>query len=204
MPSIPRPILLPLTGALLMLAATLLWRLGASLDRRMLTALTLDPRDALMPLTLALTTLGGFSVLGPAALAAAGWLCWRRRTGDALWLFLAIGSGRLMVEGIKVILQRPRPPVGGRLAEVSSYSFPSSHSAGTMLTFLALAMLLPVNGRRLFAPAIAFAMLIGWSRIALGVHWPSDVLAGWGFGLLWAGAARYWLPARRPSVPTWG
>ena len=69
-----------------------------------------------------------------------------------------------------------------------------------MLTFLALAMLARTHHRPALTLAIVAACLVGWSRMALGVHWPSDVLAGLGLGMLWAGAAQGWLlKARLPS-----
>jgi undecaprenyl-diphosphatase len=107
----------------------------------------------------------------------------------AVWLFATIGSGRIIVELIKIALHRPRPLPVDRLVLVDSASFPSSHSAGAMLTGVALVMAFG-RGPRWLGAAIGFAMAVGWSRIALGVHWPSDVLAGWGFGLLWVGGAR--------------
>ena len=83
---------------------------------------------------------------------------------------------------------------------VSSFSFPSSHSAGSMLTCVALAQLFTLRGHSLMGPAIAMGIAVGWSRIALGVHWPSDVIAGLGFGMLWVGVARRWLdPAKFPN-----
>jgi membrane-associated phospholipid phosphatase len=112
----------------------------------------------------------------------------RRRDPAALRLVATIVVGRLLVEGLKLIVQRPRPPVVDRLELVTSWSFPSSHSAGTMMTALAFALL--AGGRW---PALAAALLvagvIGWSRVALAVHWPSDVLAGWGLGMMWVGLA---------------
>jgi len=141
------------------------------------------------------TALGGFAVLGPAMLAVAGWLSWRRRFGDALWLFLTIASGRLLVEGVKFLMERPRPAIIDSLEIVKTYSFPSSHSAGTMLSGMALALLAP-RQRPAMLLAAGAAMAIGWSRMALGVHWPSDVLAGLGFGLLWTGGAWLFLPSR--------
>jgi undecaprenyl-diphosphatase len=144
------------------------------------------------------TTLGGLLVMGPVALACAGWLFWRRRGAEALWLILTIAIGRLVVEGVKLLVQRPRPPVADRLEWVTSWSFPSSHSAGTMMTGMALALLWDRPAGWMAASIAAIA--IGWSRAALGVHWPSDVLAGWGFGMLWVGMAARWRPDTRTKT----
>ncbi|WP_019834458.1 phosphatase PAP2 family protein [Sphingomonas sp. PR090111-T3T-6A] len=178
-----RPVLI-LAGLLSLGGALLLWNAGA--DIALHRMMRLDADGPWVRPTLWLTLFGGLKVMGPIALATAGWLGWRRRGRDALWLVLSVGSGRLAVEGIKLLVRRPRPPVTDHLDAVSSWSFPSSHSAGTMMTCLALALL--AGGRwPAVGVALAAAGLVGWSRVALGVHWPSDVLAGWGFGLLWIG-----------------
>ncbi len=196
----PRRLALPIAGALLIITGAALWRLDPSLDQHIFNLLKLRPDDLLAPAAAALSMFTGASGLVPLALAVAGWLIWQRRRGEALWLFLTIASGRLLIEGIKLAVERPRPPSLGRLAEVTSWSFPSSHSAGSMLTFLAFAMLFEGRRRAAVAAAIILASAVGWSRIALAVHWPSDVLAGLGFGLLYIGLAQRWLvTARLPS-----
>jgi undecaprenyl-diphosphatase len=185
------PLPLVVAGTILLLLGLALWwapPLDLSLHHRLL----LVRGGAGVRQALWLTSLGGLLVMGPVALAATGWLLWRKQAGQALWLLLTVASGRLVVEGVKLLAQRPRPPVIDRLEWVTSWSFPSSHSAGTMMTCAALALLW---GRPAGWVAALFAALaIGWSRAALGVHLPSDVLAGWGFGLLWVGMAAQWIP----------
>ncbi len=177
-----RPMLI-LAGLLLLAAGLALW---GEQDLALHGTLRLDAAGRWVWPTRGLSWLGGLTGMGPIGLAAAAWLVWRRARRQALWLVLTVGSGRLLVEGIKLLVRRPRPPVADHLDAVSSWSFPSSHSAGTMMTCLALALL--AGGRRpALAAALAMAGLVGWSRVALGVHWPSDVLAGWGFGLVWIG-----------------
>ncbi len=188
--------LVPVVAGFALFAAGLaLWHVSA-LDGALHRGLLLDAGGRWVRVTLWLSVLGGFLVMGPAALAAVAWLAWRGERARALWLFAMIASGRLVVEGIKLLVQRPRPSLADRLEDVSSWSFPSSHSAGTMMTVAALALLAGGRGRTWLA-AILVAGAVGWSRVALGVHWPSDVLAGWGFGLAWVGAAwRYGGPMR--------
>jgi undecaprenyl-diphosphatase len=169
---------------------------GAPLDLRLYDGLRLAADSPLAPLAAGLSGIGGFAALGPLALLVVGGLLVARRVGAATWLLLTIASGRLLVELIKLGVHRTRPPAGDRLALVTSYSFPSSHSAGSMLTCLAVAMLFG-RPERIIPLAIAMACAIGWSRIALGVHWPSDVLAGLGFGMLWVGLAQLWLNPSR-------
>jgi len=173
-----------IAGLLLLLGGVACWQAGWDLPLHRLFRLAgtdWPPRIA------RLSALGGLLVMGPLGLLAAILLFIRRRAADALWLFLTVASGRLMVEGLKLVVQRERPPLIDRLELVQSWSFPSSHSAGTMMTCLALAVL--VGGRPALLVAFLAALVIGWSRVALAVHWPGDVLAGWGVGLLWLGLA---------------
>ncbi|RYD95575.1 MAG: phosphatase PAP2 family protein [Sphingomonadales bacterium] len=194
------PIWLPAAGLILLLAGGGLWWFGPSFDHRLFDLAKLGAGDRFAAPALLLSTIGGLAWLGPLAFAFVLWLIWRKRPAEALWLLLTVASGRLLVEALKLGFDRPRPPMADRLTIVTSLSFPSSHSAGSMLTALALAMIFTVRGHTLFVPAIAFACAVGWSRMALGVHWPADVLAGLGFGMLWVAMARRWLfKARLPS-----
>lgn len=120
-------------------------------------------------------------------------ICGMRKS--ALWLLLVVIGGTLLNLGLKQIFAAPRPELLPHLDIVHSYSFPSGHSAGNMIFFGALALL---AGRRLAYGAAAMVVaLIGVSRVWLGVHWPSDVTAGWIEGLGWLILCAIWLPARR-------
>ena len=176
--------LIAMAGVPLMIAGLVLWQIFPAFELRLFDALRLESDSGWVT---GFTRLGGFATLGPVALAAVAWLLLRRRTAEAIWLFATIATGRLAIEGLKLLFERARPPLAGRLDIVTSHSFPSSHSAGTMLTLLALAML---GQRAAYVPlAIVTACAMGWSRIALGVHWPGDVLGGLGLGMVWIGAA---------------
>lgn len=183
----------PLLGTFLVAAGMTLWLGLPAMDSHWLAIFRLDPSSSLIPATTLLTNAGGFSTLGPVAIATVLGLALKGRKAEALWLFLSVGSGRLFVEAAKDILARPRPPLAGRLDEVTSLSFPSSHAAGSMLTMLALALIFGRDRPWLTPMLAAFALGVGWSRLALGVHWPSDVLAGWGLALIWIGIASRWL-----------
>jgi membrane-associated phospholipid phosphatase len=176
-----------LAGLTLIAAGLLLWWL-APVDLALHRLLRLGGDQVWARRVAWLSALGGLAAMGPVAIVVAILLAARGRRDDALRLVATIVVGRLLVEGLKLIVQRPRPPVVDRLELVTSWSFPSSHSAGTMMTALAFALL--AGGRW---PALAAALLvagvIGWSRVALAVHWPSDVLAGWGLGMMWVGLA---------------
>ncbi len=183
-----------LAGAVLVAAGLICWLSG--IDIRLHEVLRLPPASPARTAVIVLSSLGGLLVMGPLALAAVILLTLRSRRRDALWLFATIVSGRLVVEGVKLLVMRPRPPQADWLDPVASWSFPSSQSAGTMLTCTALALL--AGTRPALSIGVGFAVLIGWSRLALGVHWPGDVLAGWGFALVWLGVASHWL---LPSFP---
>ena len=99
-----------ISGALLVLAGLLLWW-ASPLDLAIHHAAALARQGWAARQALWFTALGGLVVMGPAALLAAGWLFRRRRGREALWLILTVASGRLMVEGMKLLVQRPRPPV---------------------------------------------------------------------------------------------
>ena len=117
------------------------------------------------------------------------------RRAAARWLALVMAGGTVLNLGLKQVFAAPRPDLLPHLDIVHSYSFPSGHAAGNMMLFGALAML--IGGRVACLAGGAMILLIGVSRIWLGVHWPSDVLAGWIEGLGWLILCRHRLPAGR-------
>ncbi len=128
-------------------------------------------------------------------LALALAILWRRARDRAIWLLLLVIGGTLLNLALKQVFAAPRPDLLPHLDIVHTYSFPSGHSAGNMMFFGALAML---AGRRwAYGAGGAIIALIGASRVWLGVHWPSDVMAGWIEGLGWLVLCAVWLPARR-------
>lgn len=137
-----------------------------------------------------LTNLGGAYVTIGLASAASLWLLLRRSPARALLLAATVLLVRLLVEGLKDWIGRPRPhfPVDWL---PNSFAFPSGHSANSMTAFVATALIAaPPDLRRTAAiAAIALSILVGLTRIYLGVHWPSDVIGGWTLGLLAASAA---------------
>ena len=97
-------------------------------------------------------------------------------------------GGRLMVELLKQSVGRLRPDLEMHAVTVQSLSFPSGHAANSMIAFVAIALFCAPARRRgsALTLAIAASLAVGATRPLLGVHWPSDVLAGWIFGLAWA------------------
>jgi undecaprenyl-diphosphatase len=139
-----------------------------------------------------ITSLGGHSVLTLLVLLVATFLLLDGRRATA-WLVLgsSVGAG-LLSSGLKVLFGRARPELVEHLVGVSTPSFPSGHALGSAAIYLTLGALLarefpkPALRRYFMAVAVTLTLLIGLSRVYLGVHWPSDVLAGWCIGALWA------------------
>jgi undecaprenyl-diphosphatase len=134
-----------------------------------------------------LTELGGWIALGLVGIAAVVALAFKRRRRAALLLVILFG-GRMLVELQKLLFGSPRPPEDGHMVLAESLGFPSGHAANSMITYVAVAALVPVvQSRRVIALLLGFtlAVAIGLTRLFLGVHWPSDVFGGWAFGLLW-------------------
>ncbi len=134
------------------------------------------------------TELGGAPVLLAATALGAGLLLFRREWRAAALLLSITLSGRLLVALQKDWTARVRPDAQGHLVPVESLSFPSGHAANATLVWLCLALLLPTNERGRAAAiwaAVWLAIAVGLSRAMLGVHWPSDVIGGWAFGLFW-------------------
>ena len=168
--------------------------------------LSLYARDIpwLMAGALAVTQLGNWWTVIAVTVVGALWLLYRGDRWAAVTLMLASFGGRLLVVLQKDYFARLRPEEHLRLVEVQSDSFPSGHSANPMVAYLPLALLVfhDDRHRRIAAAfAISLALLSGISRPMLGVHWPSDVIAGWSFGLLWVAfvfaVMERWKPAAR-------
>jgi undecaprenyl-diphosphatase len=145
------------------------------------------------------TALGGVGVLTFITIAALGSLLLSRRFRMALFTLVAVSGGMLLSTLLKLGFDRPRPDLVPHESIVYTASFPSGHSMMSAVTYLTLAALLNSvePSRRLKAylliVAIAVTVLTGVSRVYLGVHWPTDVLAGWAAGAAWA--ALCWLVA---------
>lgn len=122
------------------------------------------------------------------------WLLGRRERWAALHVIVALVLGALLAFAVKLIVARDRPDVFEWLAEPSGSSFPSGHSASIALTLPLMAWVIAERTRpRLTIEVTAWLLvaLVGMSRCYLGVHWPTDVIAGWAVGIgLWRLAMR--------------
>ena len=146
------------------------------------------------------TALGGVAVMALVTAAVAGYLLLRRKY-HAMWLVMFATVGGLVLSTVlKYFIDRDRPALVEHRSMVYTKSFPSGHSMLAAVVYLTLGSLLAriMPGRLLkayfLALAIGLTFLVGISRVYLGVHWPTDVLAGWTGGLVWALVC--WLIAR--------
>lgn len=139
-----------------------------------------------------ITALGGFPVIILLTAMVCGGLLTARLPGPSAFVILSIGGGAALSTVLKLFYERPRPDLVEHLDVIHTASFPSGHATISTLTYLTLAALIArvVTQKRLRAYLIACALglsvMIGVSRIYLGVHWPSDVAAGWALGTAWA------------------
>jgi membrane-associated phospholipid phosphatase len=147
------------------------------------------------------TALGGGTVLTIVTIGAVAILIAQRLALTAGLVAAAVITGTTGSNLLKLVFMRPRPPIADRLIEVTGDSFPSGHAANSAIVYLTLAALVTqvTPGRATRNTVLALAILlvgaVGTSRVYLGVHWPSDVLAGWSFGTLWA--IGWWQIARQ-------
>lgn len=172
---------------------------GDGLDRDLLLFFR-DPADPARPIGPAwltqtlteITALGGYPVLVLLVSAVAGFLLISRKFGPALFVFLSVGTGTLAGHLLKLAYDRPRPDLVDHLVDIHTPSFPSGHATMSAVVYLTLASLIVRLVDRaavrayVLAVAIALTVAIGFSRVYLGVHWPSDVAAGWAIGTAWA------------------
>jgi undecaprenyl-diphosphatase len=139
-----------------------------------------------------ITSLGSIAVLGIVSLAVAAYLLLAKSRAAALLVLVAVLGGLAINSLLKIQFARPRPDLFAPAARVFTASFPSGHAAYSAITYMTLAALLArtTASRRLriyfVAVAVALALMIGVSRVYLGVHYPTDVLAGWCLGSAWA------------------
>jgi undecaprenyl-diphosphatase len=138
------------------------------------------------------TALGSATVLGLTVLAVVGFLLLQGLYRNAAFVLVASVGGWFLNGLLKVIFARPRPSIVPHLREVFTQSFPSGHALTSAVVFLTLgALLMHVAERRIvkfycMAVALLATLMIGATRVYLGVHYPTDVLAGWLIGMSWA------------------
>ena len=138
------------------------------------------------------TSLGSTTVLSFITVASILYLLLARQRGAALLVLISVGGGTILSSLLKIAYSRPRPDLVAHIVDVSTASFPSGHAMMSAITYLTLGALLasaePNPRLRWFLMGIAvfLTLAIGFSRVYLGVHYPTDVLAGWILGSGWA------------------
>jgi undecaprenyl-diphosphatase len=190
-PPPPRRVQRRFIAAVVTLAA--LWLatlLGGSgpLDRAIYEALYAGHRPVLLGIARVVTALGEPTVLVGASALCALWQWYAGRGRLGLVLLVITLTGRGLAEAQKYWIARVRPDLEPHLVVVKTSSFPSGHATSSMIFYLTLALVVTAHSRwrpAAAAGAILLSLLIGTSRVMLGVHWPSDVIGGWAFGLLW-------------------
>lgn len=210
-PPAPRLAWIALALAGLIAAALLAFEIrdGAPLawDRAIILALR-TPGDTAQPLGPAwlhevmvnITALGSGTILTCVVLAVAGLLLVQRLWLTAAMVLVATMVGGALAGEAKYWVGRPRPELVDHLVQVTGLSFPSGHATNSAIIYLTLAGLVAqvtprrVVRRYVLALAVILVGAIGASRVYLGVHWPSDVLAGWCAGTGWA-ALWWWIAA---------
>ncbi len=215
-------------AVLLSLAAMALWLFAAladeviegdthAFDEAVMLALRSpgNPADPIGPpwieeLARDVTALGGIGVLTFLTLAIAGFLWLQRKRGTAFFLLASVGSGVALSNLAKNLFDRPRPDLVPHGSYVYTASFPSGHSLMAAVTYLTLAVLVArtfsERGLKIYVMALAVivTLSVGFSRVYLGVHWPTDVLAGWAGGAGWAlvcSSVALWLEKRGRIEP---
>ncbi|HXV93640.1 MAG TPA: phosphatase PAP2 family protein [Pseudonocardia sp.] len=192
-------------GAGVVLQSALLGTGVAQVDGRALQE-SVELRSAeLTLLATAVTHAGSTAAMAVLAVVAAVWLWVGGRRGHAVLVVGAMAGAAVLFRSMKAVLDRARPPEAGRLVEVGSESLPSGHATMSVVVVGVLVALAwrryPGSGRVVLAlGAAGWVGSVGLSRVYLGVHWFSDVVAGWLVGAAWLAAClAVWWWARRPG-----
>jgi len=154
----------------------------------------LEPKgpELLLEMVRDVTSLGGVLLRNLIALAAVAALLFLRLRREAVLLALTVILGWLVAYGIKLLVGRPRPEIVPHLTDAGGASFPSGHSFNSAVVFIAVALAFATMSSRqsvritVIGSAILLSLAVAWSRVWLGVHFPSDVAAGWLGGAGWA------------------
>lgn len=150
------------------------------------------------------TALGGVFLRNLFALAAVAALLFLKLRREAILYAATVVSGWLVNTGMKLLIGRDRPQIVPHLTEAGGESFPSGHSFSAAVVYIGMALAFAALSRRqsvrltVIGFAMALSAMVAWSRVLLGVHFPSDVVAGWLGGAGWAflAAAVFYAPAK--------
>jgi len=138
-------------------------------------------------IAIALTQLGRSRVIIAIAFLIILFLVWRKNWQGARYLLITVASSGFVNLLAKLLFHRDRPSLWQSPISELSFSFPSGHAMLSMTLVVALTLLVPRNSWRslfLFC-GVMLAIAIGWTRLYLGVHYPSDILGGWALAIAW-------------------
>ncbi|GAA3240124.1 hypothetical protein GCM10017691_41890 [Pseudonocardia petroleophila] len=213
-PNPTRPGRAVLLAVLLLLAAgAAMWAAldtaGAGrLDARFLGEAVESRTGGLTDVAVAVTTIGNTFAMGVLATLTGIW-CWARgRRADAVFVVATMAGAVLLFRGIKILVDRPRPPALTQVVRETNESLPSGHATMSMVVIGSLVVLFWAGRGTAARVAMVVAAglwvgAVGATRIYLGVHWFSDVLIGWLLGAAWlAGCAATWSWWRRRAAVT--
>lgn len=201
------------SAALLVLAAGLaLWAaltgLGpARVDAALLGEAVEERTAAWNGVAITITTIGNTFAMAVLATLVGAWSWARGRVVDAVFVVGAMAGAVLVFRGLKILIDRPRPPAAAQVITETNESLPSGHATMSMVVIGSLVVLgwagRAVVGRVLMLTAAAiWVAAVGSTRVYLGVHWFSDVVAGWLVGAAWlALCAVVWSSVRSRPVP---
>jgi len=156
-------------------------------------------------LAVILAYVGGYQVIAPVS-AVLSFALWRRAVLPARFFVIAVLGAAVLNSVMKFAFHRPRPELWPRLLQESGASFPSGHSMYSAAFVTALILLAWNTRLRWLALVLGtlFTLIVGWSRVDLGVHYPTDVLAGWLTGAAWVLGVYGLVRPRRLTVPVGG
>jgi membrane-associated phospholipid phosphatase len=160
-----------------------------SLDRSTLLWIHQFATPQLDRVMLFFTSLGNPPVMVTLFVATLVWLAIKRRSADGIRFAIVCAGGVLINQEMKLFFAKPRPELWHRLITDPSFSFPSGHATGSMVVYGFIAYILAKEFRqyrRYIYPVTSLLIIaIGFSRLYLGVHYPTDIIAGYGIGFLW-------------------
>ncbi len=199
-----RSTLTPVALTLLILVALIVGGPANRLDIAVIHTLAALRTDSsiLTQAAIALTQAGSAYATIGLSLIAVLWLALRGDGRRAMLLFGAVAGARLLTDGLKWLIDRPRPSFDAHPVATSSSAFPSGHAANSMAVFVLVALIAAPARYRSAAvtSAVLLSLAVGATRPLLGVHWPSDMIGGWALGLLAAWIA-LWIGERSGVLP---
>jgi membrane-associated phospholipid phosphatase len=184
-----------LTGYLLILSivawlCTEVWEKEAfSLDRSLLLWIHQFANPQLDGVMLFITALGDPPTVVSIFITTIALLVIKRRYSDGIRFTIACAGGILLNQLMKLFFAKPRPELWRRLIAETSFSFPSGHAVGSMVVYCFIAYIIAKEMKQykyiVYTAATSLIIAIGFSRLYLGVHYPTDIIAGYGIGFLW-------------------